>query len=76
MSTAVVAAERRACQFDLRCALFLELLHSMLLIVEHGRCKGELAEHANWPHLCHRCALLSSLRPLNLRAKSGICSRN
>src|ERR1700704_5466986 len=27
------------------------------------------------PHLRHRCALLSSLCPLNLRAKSGICSR-
>jgi hypothetical protein len=47
MSTAVVAPERRASQFDLPPALFLELLHSMLLIVEHGRRKGKLTEHAN-----------------------------
>lgn len=47
MSTAVVAPERRASQFDLRPAQLLELLHSMLLIVEHGRRKGKLAEHAN-----------------------------
>jgi hypothetical protein len=53
----VVVPERRASQFDLRPALFLQLLHSMLLIVEHGRCKGELAEHANVGKRDHDYAL-------------------
>ena len=47
MSTAVVAAERRACQFDLRFALFLELLHSMLLVVGDSPCKRHRTRHAN-----------------------------
>ncbi len=44
---AVVFPERRASQFDLRPALFLELLHSMFLAVGDSLCKRHRTRHAN-----------------------------
>ena len=44
---AVVFPERRASQFDLRPALFLELLHSMFLVVGDSLCKRHRTRHAN-----------------------------